>query len=85
MFDSPFSMVVAIVFIVTVGGILRARYSSGKDWKGNHLAVNDAENVRLREELKAMKERIAVLERLATDDTSALDREIAKLREKDRA
>lgn len=85
MFDSPFSMVVAIVFIVTVGSIIRARHSAGRDWKGNNIAVNDAENIRLREELKAMKERIAVLERLATDDTSALDREIAKLREKDRA
>ncbi|RJF91016.1 hypothetical protein [Sphingomonas cavernae] len=85
MFDNPFSMVVAIVFIVTIGGILRARYSAGKDWKGNNVALHDPDTQRLRDEVKALKERVAVLERLATDNTSALDREIEKLRERDRA
>jgi hypothetical protein len=43
---------------------------------GNH----DAE--RMREEIRTLKDRIAVLERLATDNSSAvaLDREIERLR-----
>lgn len=85
MFDNPFSMVVAIVFIVTIGGILRARYKVGRDWKGNDVVLHDPDTQRLRDEFKTLKERVAVLERLATDNTSALDREIEKLRQRDQA
>ena len=86
---NPFEMVVAIVIVVTIGSVLRARYGYGRDKHGNDVALRptggDAENERLREELRAMKERLAVLERLATDnDTSGarLDREIEKLRDR---
>jgi cell shape-determining protein MreC len=87
---NPFEMVVAIVVIATIGSVLRARYGIGRDRKGNEFSLRDdsatqAENQRLREELRAMKERIAVLERLATEnDTSGarLDREIEKLRDR---
>jgi cell shape-determining protein MreC len=87
---NPFEMVVAIVVIATIGSVLRARYGIGRDRKGNDYSLRDdgttqAENQRLREELRAMKERLAVLERLATDnDTSGarLDREIEKLRDR---
>jgi hypothetical protein len=88
---NPFEMVVAIVVVVTIGGVLRARYGVGKDWRGNdvHLTgennASAAENVRLRDELKSLKERLAVLERLATDSNTSsanLDREIEKLRDR---
>lgn len=86
MFDNPFSMVVAIVLIVTIGRILSARYGIRHGRHGRNLPVQpDPEAALLREEVRALKERIAVLERLATDETSALDREIEKLRERDRA
>lgn len=84
-------MVVAIVVVVTIGGVLRARYGVGNDWRGNDVRFNDdtsasaAENSRLREELKSLKERLAVLERLATDSNTSsatLDREIEKLRDR---
>jgi hypothetical protein len=87
---NPFEMVVAIVVIVTIGSVLRARYGIGRDKHGNDVplrqdATAETENQRLRDELRAMKERLAVLERLATDnDTSGarLDREIEKLRDR---
>lgn len=85
---NPFSMVVAIVLIVTIGRVLSARYGVGRDRHGNQFPLHDAaagaETQRLREELRAMKERLAVLERLATEDTSGarLDREIEKLRDR---
>jgi hypothetical protein len=83
MFDNPFSMVVAIVFITAVASVLRARY--GRPRKSRHgeaTLIGDADSGHMRDEIKQLKDRIAVLERLATDtnSTAALDREIEKLR-----
>jgi hypothetical protein len=44
--------------------------------------ADDAENQRLREEVRALKDRIAVLERIATDSSTNLDREIEALRDR---
>lgn len=77
-------MVVAIVLITTVGQIYRAKLKHGQG--ASIASLPDPDAARLREELKALKERIVVLERLATDSNSAisLDREIEKLRAPDR-
>lgn len=91
MTDGPFAMVVAIVLIVTVGKVLQSRFRHQRDENGQDGAprtgdaATDAENQRLRDELRSMKERLAVLERIATDkeDSGArLDREIEKLRDR---
>lgn len=81
----PFEMVVAIVAIVTIGKIIHGRHKNGQDWKGNPVGRIGQDEARLREDIRALKERVAVLERLATDDSSSLEREIEKLREKDMA
>jgi hypothetical protein len=44
--------------------------------------ADDAEARRLRDEVRSLKERIAVLERIATDHSSSLDREIESLRDR---
>ncbi len=84
MFSNPFQMVVAIVLIVTIGRVLRAKYGERRDKNGGEYPVrqSDPDAARSREEIKALKERIAVLERVVTDTNSAtaLDREIEKLR-----
>lgn len=82
-----FEMVVLIVAIVTVGRIVRARYENGDRMQLKFPLMNNGdedEARRLREEVTMLKERIAVLERLATDDNNAvrLDREIEKLRDR---
>ncbi|ODU20841.1 MAG: hypothetical protein ABS87_09100 [Sphingomonas sp. SCN 67-18] len=82
---NPFEMVVLIVAITAVASILRAKYGIRRDNKGNDLPLHDPDTARMREELRTLKERIAVLERLATEDTSSLDREIEKLRTRDKA
>jgi hypothetical protein len=87
---NPFEMVIGIVLIVTVGGILRARYGVGRDKNGNDYSLRDdataAENKQLRDDIRGLKDRIAVLERVITDTntSSTLDREIEKLRNTDR-
>jgi hypothetical protein len=79
-------MVVLIVAIVSISSIVRAKYGVVRRHKGEDIVRpgNDAENQRLREELRTLKERVAVLERIATENDRglALDREIEALRDR---
>jgi hypothetical protein len=88
---NPFEMVVAIIVVVTIGSVLKARYGIHKDKDGNETyrdgavdAVSAAENARLKDEIRALKERVQVLERVVTDTEGSvrLDREIESLRDK---
>lgn len=76
---NPFEMVVAIVLVVTFGRVLQAKFAAQRS-ANESLPVTDD---RHREEIRALKERLAVLERLATENNSSirLDREIEKLRD----
>ena len=84
----PFQMVVGIVLIVTIGGIIKAKHGIRRDKRGNEYFVgnagNDAETKALQAEIRALKDRIQVLERIATDNNRAvqLDEEIEKLRDR---
>jgi hypothetical protein len=83
---NPFEMVVMIIAIVMITSVIktriRAKHGISEDRHGNEVVIADPDAARLRDEVKGLKERIAVLERLATDDNGAraLDREIEKLR-----
>lgn len=76
-------MVVMIVAIAIFGSILKARYKSGHD---PFAAKDNGDAVRMREEIRALRERIAVLERVITDNEGSLrlDREIERLRDDNR-
>jgi hypothetical protein len=80
---NPFEMVVLIVAITAAASIFRAKYGVHRHRHGQDMPVHDPDTDRLREEVKQLKERVAVLERLATDSTTALEREFEKLRERD--
>jgi len=82
-------MIVMIVAISAVASVLRAKYGIVRRGRGRNAEevyvgkpLPDADTDRMREEIRTLKERIAVLERIATDTSSAvqLDREIEKLR-----
>ena len=81
----PFEMVIGIVLIVTIGSIIRAKHGIRRDRRGNeYFAPQDnAETKALQAEIRALKDRIQVLERIATDNNRAvtLDQEIEKLRD----
>ena len=85
---NPFEMVIGIVLIVTIGSIVRAKYGVHRDRRGNENFVGnanqDAETKALQAEIRQLKERIQVLERIATDNNRAvsLDEEIEKLRDR---
>ncbi|QHL90935.1 hypothetical protein GVO57_09035 [Sphingomonas changnyeongensis] len=82
---NPFEMVVLIVAIVMVASIFKAKYRAGGKAGIRLDAETRAENERMRAELDLLKDRVAVLERLATEDEAprALNREIEKLRSRD--
>lgn len=83
--NSPFTMVVCIVAIVMIAQVLKAKYGVVRRHKGEALIARgpDPEAERLRVEVKALKDRVAVLERLATDSSAALEREFEKLKGSD--
>jgi hypothetical protein len=84
---NPFEMVVLIVAIVGISSVLKARYGVVRH-KGEDVYVGSpqdkAEADALRGELRALKDRIQVLERIVTDGdrnhSIALEREIEALR-----
>lgn len=92
MIGDPFTMVVAIVLIVTIGKVLSSKYNAShgivedEDMLGNKTqrVIENGDSQKMRDEIRVLKERIQVLERIATDNNSAHDinRQIEALREK---
>jgi hypothetical protein len=85
MIDGPFSMVVAIVFIVMAAMVLKARYRAQQldRPRGNDRAIAHAETERLKDDVRSLKERVQVLERVITDqrESNDLSLEIDRLRD----
>jgi hypothetical protein len=89
---NPFEMVIGIVLIVTIGKILSARLGvnprlSKRDgkWQGRTLmadpdGVSAVESDRMKAEITRLNERLAVLERIATDPARRLSDEIESLK-----
>ena len=80
---NPFEMVAVIVVAVMIASVLRARYGyrrGGRQIEGN--SQNNAETLRLRDEVKELKERIKVLERITVEKENSLAKEIESLRDR---
>jgi hypothetical protein len=76
-------MVVLIVLITSIAGVMRAKYGVRRDRHGNTLPQqNNAETEGMRNEIKVLKDRIAVLERIATDRNHSLEQEFERLRDR---
>jgi hypothetical protein len=76
-------MVVMIVLIVSISSIIKARMGIRRDRFGGELPLHDnAETARMREEMRALRERVQVLERIATDRNHLLEQEIEQLRDR---
>jgi uncharacterized protein YlxW (UPF0749 family) len=78
-------MVAIIVVSVMIASVLRAKYGHhrrrGRD--GNEITPQEqAETMRLRDEVKQLKERIHVLERIAVEKEDTLTRQIEELRDR---
>ena len=78
-------MVVWIVAIVMVASILKAKYGYGRFRRRDRDPIGpqeQAETLRLREEVGELKERLKVLERITVEKENSLTREIESLRDR---
>ena len=77
-------MVVLIVAIVMVASIIKAKHGYGRHGRyQNQVSPEEHnENLRLRDEVKELKERIKVLERITVEKENSLAKEIESLRDR---
>lgn len=89
---SFWTAIVIIVAISAIASVMRARHGVVRTGRGREEVYvgnrhDDVENERLRGEVRQLKDRIAVLERIVTDGDRnrglALEREIEALRDKE--
>ena len=80
---NPFEMVAIIVVAVMIASVLRAKYGHRRHGGGDEISPQErAENLRLREEVGELKERIKVLERITVEKENSLARQIEELRDR---
>lgn len=77
---NPFEMVAVIVVAVMIASVLRAKYQSKS--AGPESSPEDrAESLRLREDVKYLKQRVQVLEQIVTDRGAETASQIEALRQ----
>ena len=74
--------VLAIIAMGMIGGILKARYGHRDSGRDDDRARDDGETGRLKDEVRALKDRLQVLERITIEKESSLNREIDQLRDR---
>jgi len=74
-----YEFVLGIIIISTVAGLVKT--SLRNDHRRRAVAT-DPEADRLREEVRTLKERLAVIERITVEKENSLEREIEKLRDR---
>jgi hypothetical protein len=81
---NQFEMVVLIVAIVMFASIIKARYGHHRvrGRSGEPGTQEHAENLRLRDEVSELKERIKVLERITVEKENSLAAQIEELRDR---
>ena len=79
---NPFEMVAIIVVAVMIASVFRAKYGRGGSSRAEQDPVERAENQRLREEVKDLKERLKVLERITVEKENSLAKQIDDLRDR---
>lgn len=82
---NPFEFVIAILFMVFAFTIIRHKLGipvrSIRQMRGD-VPTDDGETLRLRDEVRELKERIKVLERITVEKENSLAKEIESLRDR---
>jgi hypothetical protein len=74
---NQYEFILGIVIVVMIAGIFKTRFKYSARQTGD-----GADTQRMRDEIRTLKERIQVLERIAIDKENALEREIEQLRDR---
>lgn len=77
---NPFEMVAVIVIAVMIASVLRAKYAGRH--RGEASPQEQAETLRLRDEVAQLKDRLKVLERITVEKENSLAKEIDALRDR---
>jgi uncharacterized protein YlxW (UPF0749 family) len=80
--QSSHIMVIMIILIVMIASVFRAKYQHGRRQDRGQGAVETAETRQLRDEVKQLRERLQVLERITVEKENSLEREIERLRDR---
>ena len=78
---NPFEFVIAIIVITGIFSLMKHRMGVRHRWERPAVEDNQ-EAVRLREEVKELKERLKVLERITVEKENSLAKEIESLRDR---
>lgn len=78
--NNPFEFVIAILAMVFIFSLMKHRMRVRDE--GGRTPADDAETLRLREEVADLKERLKVLERITVEKENSLSREIESLRDR---
>jgi len=79
-----YEFVLGIIIVTAIAGLVRMKMGIRKDHQGNEYSIrdDDEENRALRGEVKALRDRLAVIERITVEKENSLEREIERLRDK---
>lgn len=78
-----YDMIAFVVLVVMIGSVLRAAFGARRSRRDRDVVVkDDAEAARLRDEVRQLKERLQVIERITVEKESSLEREIERLRDR---
>lgn len=77
---NPYEMVATIVVAVMIASVLRARY--GRSGDEDVKPQERVESARLRDEVKELKDRVKVLERITVEKENSLAAQIEELRDR---
>ena len=79
---NQYSMVAFIVLVVMVTSLIRASLGIKRRGRQIEAAPDNALMQRMEAEMKQLKDRLAVLERITVEKENSLEREIEKLRDR---
>jgi hypothetical protein len=78
---NPFEFVIAIIFLTGIFALVRQRMGVRHIWE-RPANEDNQETVRLRDEVRELKDRIKVLERITVEKENSLAKEIESLRDR---
>ncbi len=78
----PAEILIIILLVTTFAALRKAKRAQSTNQEPTSHPIHDQEKQRLHEEVRTLKDRIAVLERITVEKESPLEREIERLRDR---